>query len=212
MIKYRGRRWKDIQISQTSFVTLIETSANNLSYFPKTKCFFYYINLKSLIALLFLSIFFLQNFILFTFSVLPSEGTIKNLAKGAVPLGVMPVTIGPFPVQIQGHRGCLRVAISLLVKMSYSVLPLRMWKHLCVCRYLCIHAEKSLYDRSLGRSEKSWINTLKMQKKFHNFWPCLIFVGKTRRLPWEWSSVRHGASSANRTKLGQVFNTRIGCC
>jgi hypothetical protein len=94
--------------------------------FQRQNAFSVFINLKNLTALLFLSIFFLRNFILFTFSVMPYEGTINNLAKGAVPLSEIPVPKGPFPVQIQGHRRCIRVAISLLVQMRYSVLPRRM--------------------------------------------------------------------------------------
>ncbi len=68
---------KDISISSTNFKTLSETNNYNLPFFPTTQCYFYFINIKVWHDCGFFQ-FFLQNLILFTYSVLTSICSNKN--------------------------------------------------------------------------------------------------------------------------------------
>jgi hypothetical protein len=44
-IQHRGRHWKCGQISYTSSIILSKTSTCNLSFFPVTNCFFYFLSI-----------------------------------------------------------------------------------------------------------------------------------------------------------------------
>ncbi len=71
LIDYRGRHWKVVWISYTSFATLRDKSAYNFSFLQQLYFLsFYKCTMLDTATVSF--ILFLPNFILFTFSVLPS--------------------------------------------------------------------------------------------------------------------------------------------
>ncbi len=63
-----------------------DTNTFNLSFFPTTECYFYVKNIKSLTTLLFPSILFYQNLILFNLKLVPFLGSSLNCAERSGPL------------------------------------------------------------------------------------------------------------------------------